>query len=309
MEILKYFVIALIGSELLVLAGRLLLPRLLGRSADYYGAPGISEETVPVTESKHDKKPDKKSEKKSEAAQEEKQEKQTKTKEIKEAKEENKVKEDNKKDIPAPSKPKPMPKFTEPEPAAVPEPEPEPAPVPAPAPAKAPKTTGLEPEKPVEKAADKPVTTGLEPEKPVTKGIEPAASVPAEPETPKKRVLMYGYELIEDEVENEYYVEEPAEEPAEKEISEDMLDIRKQLERRYTQQLEAIDSGTKDTDEPAPENRQRIYRGRKPSMKMRKDELISIANDRCIELPENATKRIILDLIDQDWERHKREDK
>ena len=49
--------------------------------------------------------------------------------------------------------------------------------------------------------------------------------------------------------------------------------------------------------EPEPEPPKKKTRKRKPSMKMKKAELIEAAEEMGIEIPEGATKKIILDLI------------
>ena len=49
--------------------------------------------------------------------------------------------------------------------------------------------------------------------------------------------------------------------------------------------------------EPEPAPPKKKTRKRKPSMKMKKAELIEAAEEMGIEIPEGATKKIILDLI------------
>ena len=79
---------------------------------------------------------------------------------------------------------------------------------------------------------------------------------------------------------------EPEEVPVKKDRTKEYADIRKQLEAAYEASRGKADIPLTSTGKP-----------RKPSMKMKKDELISIAKAMGIELPEKATKAVILDLI------------
>lgn len=98
------------------------------------------------------------------------------------------------------------------------------------------------------------------------------------------------------------------------EIPSPMEDIRKSLEDAYQQQLEAEKEAEPQPEpEPVPEPevepipepapKEKPKRKRKPSMKMKKAELTDIALSMGIEIPEKATKQIILDLINLQLEK------
>ena len=90
------------------------------------------------------------------------------------------------------------------------------------------------------------------------------------------------------------------------EHKENLEDIRKSLEEAYKQQIESLPEAELEVpaepEEPQmpaePEKPARRKTGkRKPSMRMNKAELIEIAESMGIELPDKATKKVILDLI------------
>lgn len=73
---------------------------------------------------------------------------------------------------------------------------------------------------------------------------------------------------------------------------ETFADIRKQLELAYERSLAEAAESTVQADDVSKKTRKRL-----PSMRMRRDQLIEIAKSYEIEIPEDATKRIILGLI------------
>lgn len=80
------------------------------------------------------------------------------------------------------------------------------------------------------------------------------------------------------------------------EWSESYADIRKSLEKAFDDKESGTVSADIGEEKPAKKKKKRS-RKPKPSMKMNKKELTDIARSRGIDVPEEATKRQILDLI------------